>query len=309
MRSLTVRSRTLFRLRTQTDEKTRGEEWRVEGGRGACNTGCCTRRRLVLGTAKSRRSAWKHPIWSWDRPFLHHLGLGRPCKRGSEEPPLRTTVKTLKMTEIAPPVVVCVHREKTHAAEQCIIDTRAAMSMEVHQSHVLQGGATSGRTAISIREIPSPAPNRRENLIFRDHHKKEPPNSTISKVVETEPTTEVLLAVCRWGWRNSGSVSQGCGNNTSFCSDNGVILARWGGGGDPDPDPEGSSSLQMKSPRCLWHYSTQCVIMPNQMRSARGTQRCGPQRKKQRVTVQGPAFTMVPPVWSTPSCWWFCLDA
>ena len=53
------------------------------------------------------------------------------------------------------------------------------MSMEAHQSHVLNGGAKSGRTGISIPEMPSPAPNHREKLIFTEHQEKEPPNTTL----------------------------------------------------------------------------------------------------------------------------------
>ena len=53
------------------------------------------------------------------------------------------------------------------------------MSMEVHQSHALMGEAKSGRTVISIPEIPSPAANHRENLIFTDNQKKEHPDSVV----------------------------------------------------------------------------------------------------------------------------------
>ena len=49
------------------------------------------------------------------------------------------------------------------------------MSMEVHQSHVLMGGAESGRTVISTPEIPSAVPNHRENLVFTDGQKKNRP--------------------------------------------------------------------------------------------------------------------------------------
>ena len=72
---------------------------------------------------------------------------------------------------------VCACRPQTHAARPRIIEARAAMSMELPQSHVLKAGATSGRTGISIREMPSPAPKRREDLIFMDHFTKETPNS------------------------------------------------------------------------------------------------------------------------------------
>ena len=47
--------------------------------------------------------------------------------------------------------VVYAHSEKTQAAKQCIMEAQTAMSMEVHQSHVLNGGAKSRRTVISIR--------------------------------------------------------------------------------------------------------------------------------------------------------------
>ena len=42
---------------------------------------------------------------------------------------------------------------------------KTAMSMEVHQNHVLKGGVKIGRTRISIPEKQSPAPNHREKLI------------------------------------------------------------------------------------------------------------------------------------------------
>ena len=42
--------------------------------------------------------------------------------------------------------------------------------------------ASSGRTASSIPQTPSPAPNRRENVVFMDHQKMEPPNSTVQQL-------------------------------------------------------------------------------------------------------------------------------
>ena len=68
--------------------------------------------------------------------------------------------------------VVRAHHEKTNAAKQCIIETQVAISMEVHRSHVLEGGAKSGRMSISIPEIPYPLPNDMETLVFTDDQKK-----------------------------------------------------------------------------------------------------------------------------------------
>ena len=51
-----------------------------------------------------------------------------------------------------------------------------------------------GRTAISIHSIPSPAP-KQKNKSFVDHQKKEPPNSTATKVAETKQPIKVLHPV------------------------------------------------------------------------------------------------------------------
>ena len=84
--------------------------------------------------------------------------------------------KILKLTETTLSLVllrafVDAHREKTRAAKQYIIEAQAAMSMEVLQSHVLKGGAKSGKTVIP--EIPSPALNHRKNLIFTGKNQPE----------------------------------------------------------------------------------------------------------------------------------------
>ena len=44
--------------------------------------------------------------------------------------------------------------KKTSAAKQCIIEAQTTMSMEAHQSHVLKGGAKSGRTEPPITGKP-----------------------------------------------------------------------------------------------------------------------------------------------------------
>jgi hypothetical protein len=69
-------------------------------------------------------------------------------------PRARTTAK-------APPIVVMISTSSK--------STQTAMSMEVNQNHLLKRGAKSGRRVISIPEIPSPALNHRDNLIFTDH--------------------------------------------------------------------------------------------------------------------------------------------
>ena len=68
------------------------------------------------------------------------------------------------------------------AGKQCIIEAQTAMSMEVHQNHVLRDREKSGRTVGSISEIPSPSPESQANWMFTDHHKKEPPNGTSKKL-------------------------------------------------------------------------------------------------------------------------------
>ena len=65
-----------------------------------------------------------------------------------------------------------------------------------------------GRTVISTPKMPSPAPNNRNNLIFKGHQKKEPPNCTAPKIAETTPTvapTRVLLSQERGGWGGGGT--------------------------------------------------------------------------------------------------------
>ena len=61
--------------------------------------------------------------------------------------------------------VVDAHREKIH-----IIESQTAISMEVHQSHVLKGEAKGGRTIFSIPEIPS-QPRIRKKLISQTTRK------------------------------------------------------------------------------------------------------------------------------------------
>ena len=51
------------------------------------------------------------------------------------------------------------------AATQCIKEAQTAMSMEMHQSHALNGGAERGRIVMGIPEIPSMAPHHTKNLI------------------------------------------------------------------------------------------------------------------------------------------------
>ena len=54
-----------------------------------------------------------------------------------------------------------------------------------------------GMAATNIPKKPYPAPNHSKNLIFMDHQKKEPPNSTVPKVAETTPPvalTRTLLS-------------------------------------------------------------------------------------------------------------------
>ena len=74
------------------------------------------------------------------------------------------------------------------------------MSIGGHQGHALEGGAKSGRTAISIPEIPSPAPNHKENGIFADNQNMEPPNSTVPNAAETTPRVVLKTALfAQWG--------------------------------------------------------------------------------------------------------------
>ena len=71
----------------------------------------------------------------------------------------------------------------------------------MHQSHVLKG-AKSDRTVISIPEIPSLAPNHRENLLFTE---KEPPNSMVPKLAETKAK---LLHCVHIAHANAGILTQ-----------------------------------------------------------------------------------------------------
>ena len=87
------------------------------------------------------------------------------------------------------------------------------MSMEVHQNHVLRGGAKSGRTVISLPEMPSPAPNHRENSIFTGQQKTEPPSSMIPQIAATTPHV-VRQGRCCWkggsSWRSRSRRKGGC---------------------------------------------------------------------------------------------------
>ena len=47
---------------------------------------------------------------------------------------------------------------------------------------------------MSLKYHP-PASNPRKNLIFMDHHKKEPPSSPVPKVAETKQPLQVLHVV------------------------------------------------------------------------------------------------------------------
>ena len=70
----------------------------------------------------------------------------------------------------------------TIASRMRYLSTDSATSTSKGQEAVKVGG----RAATDIPKIPSPAPNNRKNLIFRDHQKMEPPNSTVPEVAETK---------------------------------------------------------------------------------------------------------------------------
>ena len=85
-----------------------------------------------------------------------------------------------------------------------------------------------GRAAINI---PS---NQRENVIFMDHQKMEPPNSTVPKDAATKWPIQVLHAAHstrgrRRGGTWLGQCSKSCGNNT--CCLTRALLSQGGGGG------------------------------------------------------------------------------
>ena len=100
--------------------------------------------------------------------------------------------------------VVCADREKAQAAKQCINEPQTAMSMEVHQSHVLKGGVKVAGQSPALPDILSPAPNQGKNLMCANNQKMVPPNF---------------------------NDSEGCGPITSCCSDKGVVRRGGGGGG------------------------------------------------------------------------------
>ena len=83
-----------------------------------------------------------------------------------------------------------------------------------------------GRAATNIPKIPPPTSNHRKSVIFMDHQKKEPPNSTVPKV--RKPVG--LFRSCTLCVQGSAQKFQKCGNNTCRCSDKGVALAGGGGG-------------------------------------------------------------------------------
>jgi hypothetical protein len=85
-----------------------------------------------------------------------------------------------------------VHLEKIQAAKTMY---HRSPDSHIYGGHMLKEGAKSGRTVISIPEIPSPAPHHRTNLIFTGHEKKEPPNCMGLNVVETNQPITVLQAV------------------------------------------------------------------------------------------------------------------
>ena len=72
------------------------------------------------------------------------------------------------------------HQQQSNASS----GRRRPCSMEVHQRHALKAAAKSGGHQHPPQYHPS-APNHRKTLVFTDHHKKEPPNSRVPKVVET----------------------------------------------------------------------------------------------------------------------------
>ena len=80
---------------------------------------------------------------------------------------------------------MCAHREKARSK---------AMHHRGPDGHVCGGASTSRiegggnkRQHRNQRPQPSPVPTHRNNLIFEDHPKKEPPNSTVRKAAEATP--------------------------------------------------------------------------------------------------------------------------
>ena len=64
---------------------------------------------------------------------------------------------------------------------------------------------------IRIPEIPSQAPNHRKNLIFTNKQRKEPPNTTVLKVVEMTPGAVLTRALSSQG--KGGATSMGAMSN------------------------------------------------------------------------------------------------
>ena len=110
------------------------------------------------------------------------MKTGQETRKAAYPPVVaRATVEALKATGTTPPAaltrgVVCAHREKTHAAQQCVIEAQTPMSTAVHQTHVRNAGRGGGgwQQVISIPEIPSPSPESQNKLGLQ----REPENRT-----------------------------------------------------------------------------------------------------------------------------------
>ena len=96
-------------------------------------------------------------FWAWTiHLHLHNHVVGHCTHLTGENNGESTGNDGNKTSGCANKDVVCAHPEKIPAAKQCIIEAQTAMSMKVHQSHELKGGAKSGRTSVSLEYHPQP---------------------------------------------------------------------------------------------------------------------------------------------------------
>ena len=66
-----------------------------------------------------------------------------------------------------------------------------------------KGQEAGGRAAIGNPKVPDPAPDHQTHLVFTDKHKKQPPNSTVPKLVETTPNVVLTRALLSQGGERS----------------------------------------------------------------------------------------------------------